>query len=116
MFEAAAAKSHPHRAACRLARPTRFELATFAYKGHDATLRLRSRAMRRDAPRSAGGRRRRVMWGRHIATLVIMLTACIGTSAEAQSPAATGTKKFEVVETTIADIQSAIRARQLTAT
>ena len=56
------------------------------------------------------------MWGRHIATLVIMLTACIGTSAEAQSPAATGTKKFEVVETTIADIQSAIRARQLTAT
>ncbi|HMA72635.1 MAG TPA: amidase family protein [Xanthobacteraceae bacterium] len=55
------------------------------------------------------------MWGRHIATLVIMLTACIGTSAKAQSPAATGAKKFEVVETTIADIQSAIRARQLTA-
>jgi amidase len=56
------------------------------------------------------------MWGRHIAILVIMLTACIGTSAKAQSPAATGAKTFEVVETTIADIQSAMRARQLTAT
>src|SRR5215813_8732846 len=73
-------------------------------------------AAMRDTPRAEGRRRRRVMLGRHIATLVIMLTTCIGTSAKAQSPAATGAKKFEVVETTIADIQSAIRARELTAT
>jgi amidase len=57
------------------------------------------------------------MWGKHTATVAIMLTVCVGSSAEAQSPAPTSRlKKFEVVEATIADIQSAIKARQITAT
>jgi amidase len=57
------------------------------------------------------------MWGRHSVTVAIMLTVCVGTSAEAQSPAATSrVKKFELVEATIADIQSAIKATQITAT
>jgi amidase len=57
------------------------------------------------------------MWSKPTATVAIVLTVCVVASAEAQSPAATSrVKKFEVVEATIEDIQSAIKARQITAT
>lgn len=55
------------------------------------------------------------MMGNHLARIALILAATLGLGGWAQAQPARP-KKFEVVEATIADIQQAIRARQLTVT
>ncbi len=50
------------------------------------------------------------MLRRHLTLTALVLTLALGAPVQAQD------KKFEIVEATIADIQSAIKARQITAT
>jgi len=56
------------------------------------------------------------MWGRYltVVALMVLLTAGLGGAVRAQQEATN--KRFEIVETTIADIHAAIRSKRLTVT